>query len=98
MIPNERLAGGVLKNDTLVIDLVALDVAVWVPPEVDAELAIAALADETGQDVTVAEAVPWGVRLAVGGDPVAPPRARRARGGTAAQLPAATARRGPSTF
>ena len=55
------------------VDLVALDVAVWIPPEADVELAIAALADETGQDVSVAEAVPWGTRLAVGSDPVNPP-------------------------
>jgi hypothetical protein len=44
-----------------------------VPPEADVERAIAALADETGQDVSVAEAVPWGTRLAVGSDPVSPP-------------------------
>jgi small-conductance mechanosensitive channel len=73
VIPNEKLAGGILKNDTLKVDLVALDVAIWVPPEADVELAIAALADETGQDVSVAEAVPWGTRLAVGSDPVNPP-------------------------
>jgi hypothetical protein len=73
VIPNEKLASGVLKNDTLVVELVALDVNVWLPPEADAERAVEALADETGQEVTVAEAVPWGVRLAVGGDPVPPP-------------------------
>ncbi len=73
VIPNEKLAGGVMKNDTLAIDLVALDVAIWIPPGVDAERAIDALEDETGQSVSIAEAVPWGVRLAVGGDPVPPP-------------------------
>ncbi|HEY6886541.1 MAG TPA: mechanosensitive ion channel family protein [Solirubrobacter sp.] len=73
VIPNEKLAGGILKNDTLVVDLVALDVAVWIPPEADVERAITALHDETGQDVNVAEAVPWGTRLAVGSDPVSPP-------------------------
>ena len=73
VIPNERLAGGILKNDTLKVDLVALDVVVWLPPEADVERAIAVLADETGQEVTVAEAVPWGTRLAVGSDPVSPP-------------------------
>ena len=73
VIPNEKLAGGVMKNDTLVRELVALDVNIWIPPEADVEQAIAALGDETGQEVTVAEAVPWGVRLAVGSDPVAPP-------------------------
>jgi small-conductance mechanosensitive channel len=73
VIPNEKLAGGLIKNDTLVVEVVALDVAVWIPPETDAERAIAVLAEETGQDVTVAETVPWGVRLAVGSDPVPPP-------------------------
>lgn len=73
VIPNEKLAGGVLSNDTLKIDLVALDVTVWVPPETDVERAIAALEDETGQEVSVAEAVPWGTQLAVGSDPVSPP-------------------------
>lgn len=73
VIPNEKLAGGILKNDTLKVDLVALDVAVWVPPEADVERAVEALQDETGQDVSVVEAVPWGTRLAVGSDPVTPP-------------------------
>jgi small-conductance mechanosensitive channel len=73
VIPNEKLAGGILKNDTLKVDVVALDVAVWLPPGTDTERAIDALGDETGQDVTVAEALPWGTRLAVGSDPVAPP-------------------------
>ena len=76
MIPNEKLAGGVLKNDTLVVDVVALDVTIWIPPEADVERAIGALEDETGQEVTIAEAVPWGVRLAVGSDPVPAARSR----------------------
>jgi small-conductance mechanosensitive channel len=73
VIPNERLAGGILRNDTLATGNVGLDVAVWVPPDVDADRAIRALEDETGAGVSVAEAVPWGVRLSVGGDPVPPP-------------------------
>ena len=73
MIPNERLAGGILRNDTLVVEHVGLDVAVWVPAEADAERAVRALEEETGAGVSVAEAVPWGVRLSVGGDPVPPP-------------------------
>ena len=73
VIPNEKLAGGVMKNDTLVVDVMELDVSIWIPPEADVERAIAALADETGQDVAVAEQVAWGVRLAVGGAPVPPP-------------------------
>jgi small-conductance mechanosensitive channel len=73
VIPNERLAGGIMRNDTLATEVVNLDVSVWVPPEADVERAISVLAQETGQDVTVAEAVPWGTRLAVGSAPVPPP-------------------------
>ena len=73
VIPNERLAGGILKNDTLETNVVSLDVWVWLPPGADVEKAISVLCQETGQEVTVAEAVPWGTRLAVGSDPVPPP-------------------------
>ena len=78
IIPNEKLAAGVLRNDTLLSDRIGLDVSVWLPPQVDADRAIGALQDETQGTVAVAEVVPWGVRLAVGGDPVPPPqRAQR---------------------
>ena len=40
VIPNEKLAGGIMKNDTLATDVVNLDVSVWIPPEADAERAI----------------------------------------------------------
>ena len=73
VIPNEKLASGVMRNDTLAVDHVGLDVAIWLPPQADVERAIEALRDETGQDASVAEAVPWGVRLAIGGDAVPPP-------------------------
>ena len=69
VIPNEKLAGGVLKNDTLVVDVVSLDVSIWVPPEADVEPRSSALEDETQQEVTIAEAVPWGTRLSVGSRP-----------------------------
>jgi small-conductance mechanosensitive channel len=72
IIPNEKLATGVLRNDTLNSDSIGLDVAVWIPPGADAGRALIALQDETGADVSVAEQLPWGTRLAVGGDPVAP--------------------------
>jgi small-conductance mechanosensitive channel len=70
VIPNEKLASGILQNDTLVTDAVGLDVAVWIPPGADAERAVALLREESAAEVTVAEALPWGVRLAVGGEPV----------------------------
>jgi small-conductance mechanosensitive channel len=73
VIPNERLAAGILQNDTLHVDAVGPDVAVWIPPAADAARAIELLREESGADVSVAETVPWGIRLAVGGDPVLPP-------------------------
>jgi small-conductance mechanosensitive channel len=78
VIPNERLASGVLKNDTLGSERIGLDVSIWLPRGADIERAASALRDETGGDVTVAESAIEGIRLAVGGDPVPPPqRARR---------------------
>jgi small-conductance mechanosensitive channel len=73
VIPNERLAAGILQNDTLRVDAIGLDVAVWLPPAADAERAAALLRDESGGDVAVAETVPWGVRLTVGGVQVPAP-------------------------
>lgn len=77
VIPNEKLASGILQNDTLIDDEVGLEVAIWIPPAADADRALAVLGDESGADVAVAETVPWGVRLAVGGGPV-PARERAA--------------------
>src|SRR3954447_2848251 len=72
LIPNERLAGGILRNDTLVADTADLDVSLWLAPDADAERPLTVLAEETGSEPSVAEVLPWGVRLAVGGEPVAP--------------------------
>jgi hypothetical protein len=47
-------------------------VSVWLAADGDVERALAVLAEETGTDASVAEVLPWGVRLAVGADPVAP--------------------------
>ena len=73
VIPNEKLASGILRNDTLGDGVVGLDVALWLPLTTDVARAVAVLQEETGQSVTVAESTVEGVRLAVGGDPVAPP-------------------------
>ena len=73
VIPNERLAAGILRNDTLGSDRIALDVSLWLAPGADVARAVAALADETESGVTVAEITPDGVRIEVAGDPVAPP-------------------------
>jgi small-conductance mechanosensitive channel len=73
VIPNERLASGVLRNDTLGADSIGLDVSVWLPLGADTERALAALHEETGSEATIAEVTPDGVRISVGGDPVPPP-------------------------
>jgi len=78
VIPNEKLAAGILQNDTLIVDAVVPEIAVWIPPDADAERAVEILHDVCGGDVTVAETVPTGVRLAVGGESV-PPRERAGR-------------------
>jgi small-conductance mechanosensitive channel len=73
VIPNERLAAGILRNDTLGSERIALDVSVWLAPGADVERALSALAEVTESEVTVADITPDGVRIAVAGDPVPPP-------------------------
>ena len=72
IIPNERLAAGILRNDTLISDRVSLEVELWLAPDVDVEQAIAALEQESGGGVRAAEVSVEGIRLAVSGEPVAP--------------------------
>ncbi len=74
VIPNERLAAGILRNDTLGSDRIALDVSVWLARDADVARALVVLAEETESDVTVAEITPDGVRVEIAGDPVAPPQ------------------------
>ena len=71
LIPNEKLASSVLKNDTLKVDAVDVEVAVWIPAGADAARAVEVLSDEGA--VAIAETVPWGTRLTVGGATVPPP-------------------------
>jgi small-conductance mechanosensitive channel len=78
VIPNEKLASGILRNDTLGDAVVNLDVHIWIPATADAGRAVRVLEEETGQTVTVAETSVEGVRLAVGGEPC-PPRERAPR-------------------
>jgi small-conductance mechanosensitive channel len=72
VIPNERLAGGVLRNDTLEAVGSSPEVSLWLAPDGDADRAMTSLAEETGHPVSVAEVTPDGVRLVVSGDPVPP--------------------------
>ena len=70
VIPNERLAAGILRNDTLDSDAIGLDVSVWLPPEADAGRALAVL----GAGASIDDVTHEGVRIKVVGDPVPPPQ------------------------
>jgi small-conductance mechanosensitive channel len=71
LIPNEKLAAGVMVNDTLAADAVGIEVDVWIPAGADAARAVEILRGEGS--VAVAETVAWGTRLNVGGGTVPPP-------------------------
>jgi small-conductance mechanosensitive channel len=72
-IPNERLAAGILHNDTIVEPLVALEVELWLPREIDADRALAALAGVDGTPlVRIAEIAADGVRYTVARGTIAP--------------------------
>lgn len=70
VIPNEQMASGAIRNDTLGSPLVALEVSVWIAPDADVDRALTALTGEG--NAAVAESQPTGIRLTVGGEPVAP--------------------------
>lgn len=77
VIPNERLAAAVLRNDTLGGGAVTAEASVWIGHGADSEAAIAALEGAlTDVSVGVAEVTEAGVRLAVAREAVpAPERA-----------------------
>jgi small-conductance mechanosensitive channel len=66
-IPNERLAGGILRNDTIVEPLVALEIALWLPRGVDADRALAALGGiDGGPTARIVEIAADAVRYTLG--------------------------------
>ncbi len=80
VIPNERLAQGILRNDSIVSPTVACEVALWLPADEDPVAAIDALRDALDDDIAVraAETTAEGVRLLLVGPPGPPfDRARR---------------------
>jgi small-conductance mechanosensitive channel len=73
IIPNERLAAGVLRNDSIRSPTVALEVSTWLAPDVDETAALAAVeAVEETRAARIAEVTDTGIRLQVSGPPVAP--------------------------
>ena len=90
IIPNEKLAGGVLHNESIVDPLVSVEASLWLPREADVDRASAVLEpDLAGSAVQVAEVTPEGVRITVTGSPA--PAAERA--GREADLRATVLRR-----
>jgi small-conductance mechanosensitive channel len=73
IIPNERLAAGMLRNDSIRSPVIALEASVWLAPDVDETAALAAVeALEDYRSARIAEVTDTGIRLQVAGPPVAP--------------------------
>jgi small conductance mechanosensitive channel len=73
VIPNERLAAGILRNDSIRSATVAPEVSVWLAAEADEARALQLLsALDGGCEARVADVTEAGVRLAVTGPEVAP--------------------------
>jgi len=73
VIPNERLAAGVLRNDTVLEPTVGTEISLWLAPHADALRALdvlrTALPEATS---TLAEVATEGTRLALAGEQVEP--------------------------
>jgi small-conductance mechanosensitive channel len=80
VIPNERLAQGILRNDSIVSPTVACEVSLWLAREDDAVAAVDALRAGLGEGekVVIAETTAEGTRLLLTGPP-GPPGERAAR-------------------
>jgi small-conductance mechanosensitive channel len=78
LIPNERLAGGVLRNDSIRSPTVAVEVSVWLAPDADEGVALAILNELDGVEARIAEITHDGVRVLVTGAP-GPPSERLAQ-------------------
>ncbi len=76
-VPNEKLASGVLRNDSIGGAPLAVEASVWIAPDADPARALAAV----GEGGSIAEATPEGMRLVVADGHV--PVAERAAAETA---------------
>ncbi|HEU4975381.1 MAG TPA: mechanosensitive ion channel domain-containing protein [Baekduia sp.] len=77
VIPNERLAAGILRNDSIRTATVSTEVSVWVAADADEDAALRAIA-ALGVRARIADAAADGLRIVVQGAP-APPSERLAR-------------------
>lgn len=78
LIPNERLAGGIIRNDSIRSPTVAIEVSVWLAADADEATALEALRAIDGIRARIADSTSDGVRILVMGDP-GPPSERLAR-------------------
>lgn len=79
IVPNEKLAGSVLRNDSIVTDTVAVEAKVWIPHEADEQRALEAIAAAVDDGrATIAEMDADGVTLSVSA-PAVSVRERAAR-------------------
>jgi small-conductance mechanosensitive channel len=66
IVPNEKIASSVLRNDSILSDTVALEVKVWIAHDADERRAIAAIEGAVeGAGVSIAEVTADGVVLSV---------------------------------
>lgn len=73
IVPNERLAGGVLRNDSIVDSLVAVEASLWVPAQADAIEAVDRIRTAlTDVRVSIAETSAEGTRLLLADKPAVP--------------------------
>jgi small-conductance mechanosensitive channel len=94
IVPNEKIAGSILRNDSIVTDTVQVEVKVWIPHEVDERQAMDAIEGAVeGARAGVAEVTFEGVVLNVAAPPVGvrerPRREAEVRGEALAALRAA---------
>jgi small-conductance mechanosensitive channel len=78
LVPNERLAGGIVRNDSIRSATVATEVSVWLAPDADEARGLEALRALDGVRARIAESTHEGLRLLVIGEP-GPPSERLAR-------------------
>ena len=73
IVPNERLASGMLRNDSIRSDTVALEISLWLSSDADETAALEAIAEvEEVTGARVAEITESGIRVVVSGPAVAP--------------------------
>jgi small-conductance mechanosensitive channel len=80
LIPNERLASGVLRNDSIRTSTVAIEVSLWLAPDADEAAALDALEALDGVRARIAEITQDGLRILVMGLPGAPAERLAAEG------------------